>query len=135
MTQATVHHAWRNVLEGLQGHKPSLPVAQQQSVEEAIQQAVETAHHVAGLSEVDETDIRELITPIKEDTQEMLQELDDVPVQQPVIEQVETTGEPSTGDLWEIVELFDRFAHKLYNADPNNARAYATLTSQTSPSQ
>lgn len=53
-------------------------------------------------------------------------------VQQPVIEQMETAGELSTAGLREIVELFDHFAHKLYNADPSNARAYASLTSMRS---
>lgn len=82
---------------------------------------METAHHMASLSKVDKADIRELIMLI--DMQEMLQDVDNMLVQQSVTEQVETIGEPSTGDLWDIVELFDWFGNKFYNDDPNNARA------------
>lgn len=81
---------------------------------------VETAH-MASLSKADKADIWELIMLIN--MQEMLQDIDNMLVQQSVTEQVETVGEPSTGDLQDIVELFDWFANKLNNDDPNNARA------------
>lgn len=77
--------------------------------------------------EVDKMD-RKLIMPT-EDTQIVLQDLDDTLVQQLVIQQVDTAGELSTADLQETVEMFDHFAYKLYNVDLNNARAYATVTS------
>ena len=44
LTQVTVCHAWQ--------HKLELPVSQQQFIKTVIQQAVESARQVVGLSEV-----------------------------------------------------------------------------------
>ena len=114
----TGHLTWWSVLEGLPGHKLELPVSQQHSIETAVQQAVESAHKVIGLLEVNEIDIRKLIVAHEENIEEMVKELDEEEVQQPVAEEAGNADEFNTADLHTILKLFEKFIVMLYNIHP-----------------
>ena len=53
--------------------------------------------------------------PYEENIEEMLEELDEEEVQQPVAEEAGSAGEPNTANLHTIMELFKKIIHTLYN--------------------
>ena len=86
--------------------RPAWSISQQQSIERAVQQPVESARQVVSLWEVNKIEIRELIMPYEENIKKMLKELDEEEVQQPVAEEVGNAGKPNTDNLYTIIELF-----------------------------
>ena len=68
---------------------------------------------VVGLLEANKTDIRELIMPYEKNIKEMLKELDEEELQQPVAEEAGNAGESNTANLHTIKELFKKIMHTL----------------------
>ena len=101
LSDATVHHAWHNILEGLPRHKLDHPESQHQSYKVTVQLAVQAARKVVGMDEVDQHDIEDLINPPEETVAQIFDDIEEEDEQQQQQEGAEP-GEPRTAELAEI---------------------------------
>jgi len=136
VTPATIHHAWRNILEGLPEDRHSTVPGEPQSLQAEIEAAVEEAQQVPGAGFVDTTDedIREMLRPgpvttaddiIEEDC---LAQEDDRPKEE---EEEEGGGVRREGlsmdEIKEIIDLGGRMRHLLEQDVTINSEARCSL--------
>ena len=76
-------------------------MSQRQSYEATVQQAVQAAHQVVGMDEVDQHNIEDLINPPEETVAQIFDDIEEEDEQQQQQEGAEP-GEPRTAELAEI---------------------------------